>query len=97
MSRCGATLTAVRAADAVEAIAVEVFRQAESSGQLVTMSLINRALEQLKGIGRRAGAGSAARWWRKRVPTCVSDGVGVAAVGERDPGAGTALSPSQEP
>jgi hypothetical protein len=39
----------VRAADSVEAIAVEVFRQAESSGQLVTMSLINRALEQLQG------------------------------------------------
>jgi hypothetical protein len=47
-SRCGATLTGVRAADAVEAIAVEVFRQAESSWQLVTMSLINRAVEQLQ-------------------------------------------------
>jgi hypothetical protein len=42
------TLTTVRAADAVEAIAVEVFRQAESSGQPVTMSMINRAVEALR-------------------------------------------------
>jgi hypothetical protein len=38
----------VRAADAVEAIAVEVFRQCECSGQPVTMSVINRALNQLR-------------------------------------------------
>ena len=38
----------MRAADAVEAIAVEIFRQAESSGQPVTMSMINRAVEQLQ-------------------------------------------------
>jgi len=38
----------VRAAHAVEAIAAEVFRQAESSGQLVSMALINRAVEQLR-------------------------------------------------
>jgi hypothetical protein len=38
----------MRATDAVEAIAVEVFRQAASSGQLVTMSMIIRALEQLR-------------------------------------------------
>jgi hypothetical protein len=45
--RCN--INRVRAADAVEAIAVEVFREAESSGQLVTMSMINRAVEQLQG------------------------------------------------
>jgi hypothetical protein len=44
LNRRGATLIAVRAADAVEAIAVEVFRQCECSGQLVSMSVINRAL-----------------------------------------------------
>jgi hypothetical protein len=44
LNRRGATLIAVRAADAVEAIAVEVFRQCECSGQLVNMSVINRAL-----------------------------------------------------
>src|SRR6476469_10222413 len=37
-------MSRARAADAVE-----VFRQAESSGQLVTMSMINRAVEQLQG------------------------------------------------
>jgi hypothetical protein len=36
----------LRAADAVGAIAVEVFSQCELSGQPVTMSVINRALEQ---------------------------------------------------
>ena|SRR6478672_9801756 len=48
LTRCSATLTAVRAAHAVEAIAAEVVQQAESSGQLVSMSLINRAVEQLQ-------------------------------------------------
>jgi hypothetical protein len=43
----GARLDAVRAADAVEAIAVEIFRQCGCSGQPVSMSVINRALEQL--------------------------------------------------
>jgi len=38
----------VRAADAVEAIAVEIFRQCECSGQPVSMPLINRVLEQLR-------------------------------------------------
>jgi hypothetical protein len=37
----------VRAAEAVELVALEVFRQAENSGQLVSMSMINRALDQL--------------------------------------------------
>jgi hypothetical protein len=35
-------MSRVRAADAVEAIAVEVFRQCECSGQLVSMAVINR-------------------------------------------------------
>ena len=51
-SRCGhatgATLSDVRAAEATEAIAVEVFRQCERSGQLVSMTVINRALNQLR-------------------------------------------------
>jgi hypothetical protein len=42
------TISRVRTADATEAIAVEIFRQAESSGQLVTMSVIERALERLR-------------------------------------------------
>jgi hypothetical protein len=37
----------VRAAHAVEAIAAEVCQQCECSGQLVTMSVINRVLNQL--------------------------------------------------
>ena len=41
-------LSGVRAADAVEAIAVEVFRQCECSGQLVSMPVITRVLEQLR-------------------------------------------------
>jgi hypothetical protein len=48
LNRRGATLTAVRAADAVEAIAVEIWRQCECSGQLVSMAVINRALNQLR-------------------------------------------------
>jgi len=44
----GATLSDVRAAEATEAIAVEVFRQRECSGQLVSMTVINRALNQLR-------------------------------------------------
>jgi hypothetical protein len=39
----------VRAADAVDAIAVEVFRQCECSGRAITMSMIERALEHLRG------------------------------------------------
>jgi hypothetical protein len=38
----------MRAADATERLAVEIFRQAESSHQLVSMSKINRVLEQLR-------------------------------------------------
>jgi hypothetical protein len=38
----------VRAAEATEAIAVEVFRQCECSGQPVSMAVINRALHQLR-------------------------------------------------
>jgi hypothetical protein len=37
----------VRAADAVEAIAVEVFQQAECSGQLVSMPMVSRVIDQL--------------------------------------------------
>ena len=48
MSDSGATLTAMRAADAVEAVAVEVFRQCECSGQLVSMAMVARVLEQLR-------------------------------------------------
>ena len=44
----GSTLSDVRAAEATEAIAVEVFRQRECSGQLVSMTVINRALNQLR-------------------------------------------------
>jgi hypothetical protein len=47
----------VRAADAVEAIAVEIFRQCECSGQPVTMSMIERALEQLPGHRRSCRCG----------------------------------------
>lgn len=53
----GATLGAVRTADAVEAIAVEVFRQCECSGEPVTMSVIDRALEQLRGHRRSCQCG----------------------------------------
>jgi hypothetical protein len=57
----------LRAARAVEAIAVEVFRQAESSGQPVSMSMINRVCEQLRAASvvvpvralRRSGGESA--------------------------------------
>jgi hypothetical protein len=38
----------MRAADAVEAIAVEVFRQCERAGQPVTMSTISRVLDRLR-------------------------------------------------
>jgi len=48
LNRGGATLSTVRAAHAVEAIAAEVVQQAECSHQLVTMSVINRVLEQLR-------------------------------------------------
>ena len=44
----GASFTPVRAAEATEAIAVEVFRQCECSGQPVSMAVINRALHQLR-------------------------------------------------
>jgi hypothetical protein len=44
----GATLIGLRAADAVEAIAVEVFRQCEWSGQPVSMRVITRVLDQLR-------------------------------------------------
>jgi hypothetical protein len=47
-ARCD-TLDAVRAAHAVEAIAAEVVQQAETSGQPVSMSMIGRVLEQLRG------------------------------------------------
>jgi len=39
----------VRAGDAVEAIAREVFRQCQCSGQPVSMPFINRVLDQLHG------------------------------------------------
>ena len=38
----------MRAADAVEAIAIEVFRQCECSGQPVSMPVIDRVLDQLR-------------------------------------------------
>ena len=38
----------MRAAHATEAIAAEIYRQCECSGQPVTMSVINRALNQLR-------------------------------------------------
>jgi hypothetical protein len=38
----------VCAADAVEAIAAEIVQQAECSGQAITISMINRALKQLR-------------------------------------------------
>jgi hypothetical protein len=38
----------MRTAEATEAVAAEVFKQAECSGQLVSMSMINRAIEQLR-------------------------------------------------
>jgi hypothetical protein len=38
----------VRASHAIEAIAAEVFRQCECSGQLVSMPVIHRVLEQLR-------------------------------------------------
>ena len=38
----------VRAAEATEVVAVEVFRQYECSGQPVSMAVINRALHQLR-------------------------------------------------
>jgi hypothetical protein len=44
----GATLNAVRTAYAVEAVAAEVVQQAECSGQLVTMSMIDCVLDQLR-------------------------------------------------
>ena len=48
----------MRAANAVEAIAVEVFRQAESSGQLVSnMSMIDRVFEQLRAHRPRCRCG----------------------------------------
>jgi hypothetical protein len=47
-ARLSCSLRADPAAGAVEAIAVEIFRQAESSHQLVTMSMISRVLEQLR-------------------------------------------------
>jgi hypothetical protein len=44
----GATLIGVGAAEATEAIAVEVFRQCERCGQPVSMAVIERALRQLR-------------------------------------------------
>ena len=56
MSRCGATLTP-RAAEAVEAIGVEVCRQCAASGRDVTVPTIERVLRQLQAHRPGCGCG----------------------------------------
>ena len=69
----GATLSDVRAAEATEAIAVEVFPRCECSGQLVSMTVINRARNQLRAHRPTCSADSAAKRSRKRGPTaCIA-------------------------
>ena len=48
MKRSGATLIVVRAADAVEAIACEVFKRCEASNQGVSMSASRDVLDELR-------------------------------------------------
>ena len=74
----------MRAADAVEAIAVEIFRQCECSGQPVTMRVIDRALEQLRGPSGVVPMWALRGCGEGESRPCLSRRHDVAAVGGRD-------------